>query len=554
MGKKRNDNLLSKIAEISAKARNCKGDFSTLNAVKPEIEAVSTFLNITCDQAVIFSCLLEMSFSRGASPEGLAKHFQVSVLSVIDLMDEISILEAKMLLQRSSRGHFRRNSYADYRYVIPGDVLEGLRISDKSLIEAEKVLNLPAFLETVFEIADEREDNQLPTALMAEQIVKLMNTNKHLHFIRFVDDNVDENINKCMVFILAYIKLTKRMYLGIDNIMQGVFDNLNEKLEYEYNLATGRNELLKKSLVTINESEFRNSRTLNLTSQTLTELFRDYPELLNVEEERVDGLIKSSSVKAKQLFYGNDLKQNVDRLTRLLGKKEFDQFTRRMEKAGLPQGLTAIFLGGPGTGKTETVYQLSRITGRDLFMVDLSQIKSKWFGESEKLVKKVFDNYRDLCGRMPLKPILFINEADGMFSRRMSISGNSSSADRANNTIQNIILQELEDFKGILFATTNLSTNLDMAFERRFLFKMEFSQPSPEARAQIWKSKLKMLRAEHLRTLSFYDLSGGEIENVVRKYLVEKVVDNKPMNINRLKELCEEEKPFVKHREMGFRR
>ncbi|MBW6481282.1 MAG: ATP-binding protein [Bacteroidales bacterium] len=554
MGKKRNDSLLSKIAEISAKARNCQGDFSNMTPVKAEIDAVRNFLDITHDQAVIFSCLLEMSFNRGATLEGLAKQFQVSVLSVFSMLDEISVLEGKMLLQRNSRIHLRRNNYADYKYVIPGDVLESLRTSDRSVLESEKTLNLPAFLETVFEIADEREDNEFRTSVMIEQIERLMLKNKHLQFITFVNENIEESINKCLIFILAYIKFSRKMYIGMDSIIEGLFDNFNQRLEYEYNLATGKNELLKKSLVTINESEFRNTRTLNLTSQTLNELFRDYPEFINLEEEKMDGIIRSDSIKNKQMFFGQRLKNDVDRLTRLLGRQEFNKFTGRMEKSSLPRGLTVIFLGGPGTGKTETVYQISRMTGRDLFMVDLSQTKSKWFGESEKLIKQVFDDYRKLYEKMPIQPILFINEADGLFTKRLNISGSSTSADRANNTIQNIILQELEDFKGILFATTNLGANLDMAFERRFLFKVEFSQPSPEARAQIWKSRLKMLREEHLRTLSRYELNGAEIENVVRKYMVEKVVDNKPMNINRLKELCEEEKPFVKHRKMGFRR
>ena len=104
-------------------------------------------------------------------------------------------------------------------------------------------------------------------------------------------------------------------------------------------------------------------------------------------------------------------------------------------------------------------------------MVELSQLKSKWFGESEKQVKGIFDTYRRIFDNSNVKPILFINEADGMFSKRMEITGRKSSTDQTMNTIQNIILQELENFNGILFATTNLTENLDSAFERRFFIQ-----------------------------------------------------------------------------------
>lgn len=192
----------------------------------------------------------------------------------------------------------------------------------------------------------------------------------------------------------------------------------------------------------------------------------------------------------------------------VLFKKNFEEFQIKLQESNLPKCITAIFYGQSGTGKTETAYQIGKKTNRDLMMVDLSQIKSKWFGESEKQVKKIFDDYRRLFNNNAIKPILFINEADGMFSKRMGISGKTSATDQTNNTIQNIILQELESFEGILFATTNLTENLDSAFERRFLFKVEFKSPNSEISEKIWKSKLPELKPTYLKSLaSKYQLS-----------------------------------------------
>ena len=139
-----------------------------------------------------------------------------------------------------------------------------------------------------------------------------------------------------------------------------------------------------------------------------------------------------------------------------------------------------------------------------------------------------------------------------MFSKRMKINGDSST-EQVMNTMQNIILQELERFEGILFATTNLTMNLDSAFERRFLFKVEFPKPLPEVAERIWKSRIPDLSPEQIKLLvSKCELSGGEIENVARKYLMDTVVGNGKPSLDKLVDLCTLEKPFQKSNRIGY--
>ncbi|MBK8674302.1 MAG: AAA family ATPase [Bacteroidetes bacterium] len=132
-------------------------------------------------------------------------------------------------------------------------------------------------------------------------------------------------------------------------------------------------------------------------------------------------------------------------------------------------GITILLHGKPGTGKTETVYQMAKQTQRNIYRVDISNLKV-WFGESQKIIKKLFDDYYKYMKTQDNIPILFFNEADGVINKRKDSS--SSNTAQTENEIQNIILQEMEDFKGILMATTNLIDNIDNAFDRRFLFKL----------------------------------------------------------------------------------
>jgi SpoVK/Ycf46/Vps4 family AAA+-type ATPase len=120
-------------------------------------------------------------------------------------------------------------------------------------------------------------------------------------------------------------------------------------------------------------------------------------------------------------------------------------------------------------------------------LVDISEIRDKYVGESEKRLKAVFETYRNSIKHFEQVPILLFNESDALIGKRINVN---NSVDQMNNAMQNIILQELEDFRGILMATTNLTSNLDEAFERRFLFKIKYAKPSMGAKKSIWKSKL----------------------------------------------------------------
>lgn len=162
--------------------------------------------------------------------------------------------------------------------------------------------------------------------------------------------------------------------------------------------------------------------------------------------------------------------------------------------------VACLFYGAPGAGKTETVYQLARRTGRNIMRVNISEIKSSWVGESEKNIKNVFNKYRFLVERSEAAPILLFNEADAILGKRME--GAERAVDRMENSIQNIILQEIENMEGILIATTNIAGNLDKAFERRFLYKIEFERPDIQAKCAIWKSMLPELNEDEAECLA----------------------------------------------------
>lgn len=246
------------------------------------------------------------------------------------------------------------------------------------------------------------------------------------------------------------------------------------------------------------------------------------------------------AIKEKSLFFNTSEQEQIERLASLLSTENLPSIQKRLEEQGMRKGFACLFYGAPGTGKTETVLQIARQTGRDLMQVDIAGLRDKWVGESEKNIKEVFARYRNLCQTCEVMPILFFNEADAIINKRTE--NVEHSVDKMDNAMQNIILQEIEDLDGILIATTNLTSNLDRAFERRFLYKVEFHKPDTDVKTKIWRSMLKDISADDARQLaSHFDFSGGQIENIARKRTVDYILSGKFASLDEIEGYCRAE-------------
>ncbi|MCL2880799.1 MAG: ATP-binding protein, partial [Treponema sp.] len=260
-------------------------------------------------------------------------------------------------------------------------------------------------------------------------------------------------------------------------------------------------------------------------------------------KKTIRGITETDTITDKKLFYPEKTADQVAELTNLLKEDNFCSSQKRLSQDGMRTGFACLFSGGPGTGKTETAYQIARLTGRGIMQIDISATKSMWFGESEKKIKKVFTQYRSAVKKMNITPILLFNEADAIIGKRQSLSDDRNGLGQTENTIQNIILQEIENLNGILIATTNLATNMDKAFERRFLYKIEFEAPNIEIRRSIWQTIIPCLSQEQVDTLAVkFDFSGGQIENIARRKTVAEVLYGFPPSLEKLIEYCMEEK------------
>lgn len=205
----------------------------------------------------------------------------------------------------------------------------------------------------------------------------------------------------------------------------------------------------------------------------------------------------------------------------------------------LKPGYRALFYGPPGTGKTLAATLLGKKNQMDVYRVDLSMIVSKYIGETEKNLAKVFDMAENRNW------ILFFDEADALFGKRTSTN---TSNDRHANQEVAYLLQRIEDFPGTIILATNLRSNIDEAFSRRFQSVIYFPMPNEEQRYELWKNMLpptwlKEQNNELVTLAAETELSGGSITNVVRRCALQLLMSGKKtLDTQTLKEALEKEK------------
>ncbi len=404
-------------------------------------------------------------------------------------------------------------------------------------------LNLYSFARQVKDYVHSSDhDAEKPGAMkkLAEKICIIEDSNRSLESLLKIKEIIPEEDFRAL-FYIACDACANGDALSVSREMGEMYP-IKERNNYikEFKEETHKLQRLDLMEMVTQSSIFGEYTVLQLTDKG-KELYFGEDAALYIEKPEKKDLISASDIKEKHLFFSEKEQSQLNTIANSLQEANYSAMVNRLEDKGLPKGMAILLYGAPGTGKTESVMQWARATGRDIIHVDISASKSMWYGESEKIIKEIFTKYRRQCKRAALKPILLFNEADAIFASRKT--GTHSSIDQTENAIQNIILEEMERLDGILIATTNLADNLDKAFERRFLFKIRFDKPSVDTKTKIWLDKLSALSEAEARSLATrFDFSGGEIDNIVRKSLMSEIIDGKAPSFNEIEKLCTEEK------------
>ena len=521
---------------------NNTSEFSALevNDIVRRVKRVGDFLNLTPVKAALMIAVFSRKFQDDCTEwDNIRQFFDVKSMVLLPLKKEFDQLVADKYLLLSGRRS--SNSYEVAPSVIES-VMNGKKFNPKELDDPN--YDRYKFVHEISDLIEQRSNDVFSTRTLFEKSCNVEQQHADISFVKQVQ-KLNMDIEDRVLFYEICDDFLNGGESGMSCTLKDIYEYPSTRFRIAKNLMDENHILQNRELV-----ELLPERMLSESSLTLSEkgkhlfLEEDY-ELFANTKKRNQKLLYPDQIPGKELFYDAELERQLRLFRQNLADEKFVELQKRLEEKAMPKGVIALFHGEPGTGKTETAMQIARATGRAVCHVDISAAKTCWYGESQKLVKRIFTDYKQLCEREKRKPILLFNEADALLSNRQNISnhGGSSSVAQTENAIQNIILEEMEKLDGIMIATTNLTDNLDGAFARRFLFKIKFGQPTTEAKQAIWKSKLDWLSDEESKTLAAkFDFSGGEIDNIVRKITMSEILDGTRPDLAGIEELCRHEK------------
>jgi len=536
-------NILSTMNSIISEVKSINREINSseemeiediLVRIEPQTEFIGELMDLSQVQVLILAACLEECSRRSTDLSEIAERLHVNYLRLMEFNEDLTDLVRKKLIRMDKENNIS----------IPREVLKCFRENKPYQAPAHSGLTTRGIMRCVDEMFSSLCEGEIEDAGLLDEAKAIIEENQDTAFAKgWRKHSMDE---KPTVDQQLFLFMSAKLVIDDDDrIMRHQVQSAFECDIYSdhaiMQLSKERLVLQKENIIEFgSEGEMRDKSVIRITDSVKRDFFSDAGVIGSAQEDYSAEIIHCNTVTPRELFYNDREKKQISVLEDMLSPERYLQVCTQLKTKGLRTGFSCLFYGGPGTGKTETVYQIARRTGRDLMMVDVSRIKSCWVGESEKNIKGLFADYRRMVKERETAPILLFNEADAVFGIRQE--GAQRAVDKMENSIQNIILQEMEDLDGILIATTNLTGNLDKAFERRFLYKILFDRPSVEAKALIWQSMLPELSAAEARELSeSFDFSGGQIENISRKKSIQEIIDGTAASFDSLKEFCSEE-------------
>ena len=517
---------------------------TALKKAQPYLKYVAELQQISEMQALFLALVLNESLKDYTFIEDLSDLLDCRNITILRYSNDLDQLVKNHLLICSLRGGYKA-------YRISKEAIDAFKENKHFIPPKKENLSPRQLMYEVMTYLRHRKEKEIGYQEMVEELRNLMNCNPTTNFVQKLRELKLNETDETIVIILAAYHIVDYK----ENVSLSILEELiPESAGFSIiacDLVHGWGELRKNGIVEQGYEDGLRSQDSFCLSRKIQEslLFDLFDIKFRMKTPR--DVVQYKSIKPRPMFYNERTKKEIDRLGQLINSDNYYSICKRLEAQNMPKGFTCLFYGAPGTGKTETVYQLAFQTHRDVMKVDLSQLRDMYVGESEKQVKAIFKRYSEL-NPFNDTPILLFNEADAIFGRRLE--NVQYSVDKMENAIQNIILEEMERFEGILIATTNLTSNFDRAFERRFLYKVNFEQPDLKTRKSIWHAMLPKLDVTTTDELAqFYNFSGAQIQNVARRLTVETALyGEQSASVDNLKMICQQESLVKTGSHIGF--
>ena len=436
------NNIILALETIYKTAEKSELKLDVFATIPVEIKRVCDYFEVNTIEAILLAtCFLKSCFNVVELPE-IIKHFGLENHSFLIYLENFNLLTFKSIVikteNRNSENNYKLSQHI-YDYIlaqksIPKELLE-IKIKENTFSE---------FLSDMDILSNLKDDEKINYYYFIQKLKDLLNANIHFKLTEFAIKNL-ELVDSFVFFdtILDAMNCGENDFnTSLQSTVDDFYERKRDSFKYINNFLEEKTTLNLLDLIEKDSNSFSNRHRIQLTQKAVFMLKEWEGISLEFVEKKDKRLIYHDQIQKRNLFYNSGEELQLEPIKKSFSNTAFTILQSRLKSKNMSAGITVLLYGSPGTGKTETVYQLAKKHNRPIFKVEISETKSMWFGEIQKLLKKIFTDYYNFKKTQKICPILLFNEADAIIGKRKS-AGSSSVSD-TENAIQNVLLEELK--------------------------------------------------------------------------------------------------------------
>ena len=515
----------------------------------PEIKELINFFKIDYDELVVLSILIDGGIRQEEQGmDAFLHHFGGSLMGLKNINNALHSLISKGYVVSTTKNRHSK-TLVKQTFIAEEIVYEALLSDKPDCLEFQPAKNFNTLLKNIQVISDRRNDGCFDAETMLKLTEREIVNTKQCKELDWLNGFDDLTIAEKTLFLSATIRHQKDgQQIDLEYFIKMIEDNFAKQKEFRDSIENKTSLLIEYDLLVRDEEAFIFDEFVGLTEKAKDALFFKEKTAPKKNTYTTGTILNPEDIVLEELFYNELEWQQINTIEKVLSKEKHQLVVDQLSQNGLAKGISILFNGFSGTGKTATAKRIAKITNRPLFCVDVEKVINKWVGDTEKGTKKIFDQYYEFSKECDSTPILFFNE-DSVFSKRVDVG---HSTDRTHNSMQNILLEQMELFTGISIVTSNHAEKLDKAFERRFLYRVEFEKPTKETQRSLLQNSFQNISIETInKILENYSFTGGQIYNIRKKYIMQCIIEDGDLESLFIR-FCQEESKTATINKIGY--
>ena len=364
--------------------------------LREEIDNLSLFLNATPTEALLLTTVYAIRMIRGSMVDidDICRYLGITALDFLPLKNCLNTLLHKQLIRT---GNQRRNND---EYVVNGAVEQAL-LTNKPMKRLKPFeIDRFMFCSSISNLIENRSEGDIETSVLFSLVKEKEDTCGHLKLVREIKKVLPDLEDRTLFYEICddYMSGRRRnSNTGVECTLDDIYDNLRDRVGVAKAIMNKEHPVIASELAELLPARFLAEAELALTDKGKRLFLEDDYDLFCAKGGSDTRLLPPDKIPDRKLFFSEELTADLNFVKESLQEEKFVELQKRLEENSLPKGVAMLFHGLPGTGKTAAVDMIAKATGRSVYHVDIAASKTCWFGESEKLFKRIFTDYRRMC-------------------------------------------------------------------------------------------------------------------------------------------------------------